>query len=84
MVNGTTQGDSTFAVPAVSGCGPNGDGSLDALVNAVVGLPSPSGANNLVLNDASSALAFPTSGLSGEGIIVTGQEFSDFWHLAFD
>ena len=84
IVNGTTQGDSTFSVPAVSGCGPNGDGSFDSTVNTVVGLPSPSGNNNLVLEDASSALAFPTSGLSGAGTIVTGQQFSDFWHLAFD
>jgi hypothetical protein len=84
IVSGTTQGDSTFAVPGASGCGPNGDGSLDAVVNAVVGLPSPSGANHVVLDDASSALAFPTSGLSGSGTIVTGQQFSDDWHLAFD
>jgi len=83
-VNGTTQGDDTFSVPGASGCGPNGDGSLNAAVNAVVGLPSPSGANHLVLDDASSALAFPTSGLSGSGTIVTGQEFSAAWHSAFD
>jgi hypothetical protein len=84
IVSGTTQGDSTFSVPAASGCGPNGDGSFDAVVNTVVGLPSPAGANTLVLEDASSALGFPTSGLSGSGTIVTGQQFSDFWHLAFD
>jgi hypothetical protein len=84
VVSGTTQGDDTFAVPGASGCGPNGDGSLDSVVNAVVGLPSPSGANHVVLDDASSALAFPTSGLSGSGTIVTGQQFSDDWHLAFD
>jgi hypothetical protein len=84
VVSGTTQGDNTFAVPGASGCGPNGDATLDAVVNAVVGLPSPSGANHLVLDDASSALAFPTSGLSGSGTIVTGQQFSDAWHSAFD
>ena len=54
------------------------------LTNAVVGLPSPSGNNNVVLDDASSALGFPTSGLSGTGTVVTGQQFSDYWHLAFD
>ena len=59
LVSGTTQGDSTFSVPAVSGCGPNGDGSFDTTVNAVVGLPSPSGTNNLVLDDAGSALMLP-------------------------
>jgi hypothetical protein len=77
VVSGTTQGDSTFSVPAVSGCGPNGDGSLDSVVNAVVGLPSPSGANNLVLDDASSALALPNNGQNGV-------EFAAAWHSAFD
>ena len=79
VVSGTTQGDSTFSVPAASGCGPNGDGSLDGAVNAVVGLPSPSGTNNLVLDDASSALAFPRPSAPS-----TGQQFSDYWHIAFD
>jgi hypothetical protein len=71
------QGDSTFSVPAVSGCGPNGDGSFDAVVNGVVGLPSPSGNNNLVLDDAGSALALPNNGQNG-------QEVADAWHSAFD
>jgi hypothetical protein len=77
VVSGTVQGDNTFAVPGASGCGPNGDGSLNVVVNAVVGLPSPSGANHLVLDDASSALAAPN-------VVMTGQQFSDDWHLAFD
>ena len=77
VVSNTTQGDSTFAVPGVTGCGPNGDGSLDAVVNAVVGLPSPAGANNLVLEDAGSALALPATGMSGA-------EFAAAWHSAFD
>jgi hypothetical protein len=50
VVSGTTQGDNTFAVPGATGCGPNGDGSLDSVVNTVVGLPAPSGTNHLVLN----------------------------------
>jgi hypothetical protein len=77
VVTGTTQGDSTFAVPEASGCGPNGDGSLNGVVNTVVGLPSPSGANNLVLEDASSALALPNNN-------QTGGEFAAAWHTAFD
>jgi SMP-30/Gluconolactonase/LRE-like region/NHL repeat len=77
VVSGTVQGDNTFAVPAVQGCGPNGDGSLDGVVNAVVGLPSPAGANHLVLDDASSALAAPN-------IVMTGQQFADAWHATFD
>jgi len=77
IVNGTTQGDSTFSVPAVSGCGPNGDGSLDAVVNGVVGLPSPAGNNNLVLEDAGSALVIPATGM-------TGADLAAAWHSAFD
>src|SRR5581483_5725546 len=77
VVSGAVQGDSTFAVPAAGGCGPNGDGSLDAAVNAVVGLPSPAGSNTLVLDDASSALAIPAPG-------TTGAQFAAFWHSAFD
>jgi NHL repeat len=77
VVTGTTQGDSSFAVPEASGCGPNGDGSLNAVVNSVVGLPSPAGNNTLVLEDASSALALPNNG-------QTGAEFAAAWHSAFD
>jgi hypothetical protein len=77
IVSNTTQGDSMFAVPGATGCGPNGDGSLDAAVNAIVGLPSPAGANTLVLEDASSALALPATG-------TTGAQFAAFWHSAFD
>jgi hypothetical protein len=74
VVSGAVQGDNTFAVPGASGCGPNGDGSLDAVVNAVVGLPSPSGTNNLVLDDASSAVVLSN---------LTGRQFADGWHIAF-
>src|SRR5262249_5625117 len=82
-VSGLVQGDDTFAVPAATGCGPNGDGSLNGLVNAAVGLPSPSGANHLVLNDASSLLALPGSRFSGSGTPITRQEFAADWHIAF-
>jgi sugar lactone lactonase YvrE len=77
VISGAVQGDDTFAVPGANGCGPNGDGTLNGVVNSVVGLPSPSGANHLVLEDASSALGLPNATL-------TGQQFSDFWHVAFD
>jgi hypothetical protein len=76
VVSGAVQGDSTFAVPGATGCGPNGDGSLDAAVNAVVGLPSPAGNNHLVLDDASSALAVAING-------ENGQQFANDWHTAF-
>lgn len=71
----STQGDDTFAVPAARGCGLLG--VLDAAVNAQQGLPSPSGNNNLVLNNAASAVI--SEGAQGP---VTGQQFSDGWHSA--
>jgi hypothetical protein len=75
-VSGTTQGDSTFSVPEATGCGPNGDGSFNATVNAAVGLPSPSGMNNLVLEDAPSSLALQNAGQNGV-------QFAAGWHTAF-
>jgi DNA-binding beta-propeller fold protein YncE len=74
LATGLVQGDDTFAVPAATGCGPNG--SLDGVVDGVAGVPSPSGSNHLVLDDASSGLAFPET---GEG----GQAFANDWHVAF-
>jgi hypothetical protein len=71
----STQGDDTFAVPGATGCGLLG--ILNAAVNQQQGLPSPSGNNNLVLNNASSAVI----GRSAQGP-VTGQEFRDGWHAA--
>jgi DNA-binding beta-propeller fold protein YncE len=77
QITGAVQGDDTFAVPGANGCGPNGDGSLDPVVNAVVGLPSPSGNNHLVLDDALSGPVIPLINT------WTGQQLSDYWHVAF-
>jgi len=46
---------------------------LESVIDALVGLPSPSGMNHLVLNDASSALALPSTPM-------TGQQFASAWH----
>jgi NHL repeat len=78
LITGGIQGDDTFAVPGAHGCGPNG--SLDPVVNTVVGLPSPSGNNHLVLDDAASALALPGFAL---GNALTGEEFAAAWHVGF-
>jgi NHL repeat-containing protein len=80
LITGAIQGDDTFAVPGAQGCGPNG--SLDAVVNAVVGLPSPAGNNHIVLEDASNGLAFAASVLTGQGA-RDGQQFSGDWHVGF-
>jgi DNA-binding beta-propeller fold protein YncE len=74
LITGAVQGDDTFAVPGATGCGPGG--SLDAAVDAVAGVPSPSGSNHLVLDDASSSLAFPQN-------MENGQQFANDWHTAF-
>jgi hypothetical protein len=74
LITGAVQGDDTFAVPGATGCGPGG--SLDAAVDAVAGVPSPSGSNHLVLADASSSLAFPQN-------MEDGQAFANDWHSAF-
>jgi hypothetical protein len=74
VVTGAIQGDNTFAVPGATGCGAND--SLDGTVDAVAGLPSPAGSNNLVLDDASSAVVLPVNG-------ENGQAFASQWHIAF-
>jgi hypothetical protein len=77
VLTGLVQGDDTFAVPGATGCGTNG--SLDAAVDAVAGVPSPSGSNHLVLDDATSALV----AAFGAGGGVSGQQFANDWHSAF-
>jgi hypothetical protein len=76
---GAVQGDDTFAVPGATGCGPNG--SLDSAVDAVAGLPSPSGSNHLVLDDASNDLVVGFDFVTG--ITLTSQQFANDWHVGF-
>jgi hypothetical protein len=77
VITGAVQGDDTFAVPGATGCGSNG--SLDGAVDAVAGVPSPSGSNHLVLDDATSALALGF----GAGGSLSGQQFANDWHVGF-
>jgi hypothetical protein len=71
----STQGDDSFAAPGATGCGLAG--LVDLAINTKVGLPSPAGNNNLVLNNAAaSVIAEANQGP------VTGQQFSDGWHAA--
>jgi hypothetical protein len=74
LITAAVQSDDTFAVPGATGCGAND--AFDAAVDAVAGVPSPSGSNHLVLDDASSALAFPQNS-------ENGQAFAGDWHSAF-
>src|SRR5262249_38115839 len=75
VVSGTVQGDNTFAVPVAQGCG-----GVEPIIDSLVGLPSPSGANDLVLDDASSSLALPNP---PPPAVITGQQFAAPWHTAF-
>ena len=78
QVSGLTEGDSSFAVPAASGCGLAG--ALDGAINSRAGLPSPSGNNNVALNNASSSLV----SFANAGVLYpnAGKQLSDDWHLA--
>jgi len=51
-ITGATATDTTFSVPAVTGCGPGGSANIaiDEAIDSSDGLPSASGSNSLVLN----------------------------------
>jgi hypothetical protein len=75
---GGTQEDDTAAIPGASGCGLLG--ILDPAVDFKDGLPSASGNNSVVLNNASAFLA----GLSSPGSVAPndGQDLANFWQSA--
>ncbi|EFE69699.1 hypothetical protein [Streptomyces viridosporus] len=78
-LTGATQSDSTFAVPAATGCGLN-IGLINAAVNAKTGLPSASGNNNLTLDDTQTHL----TGLNAPGTVApdAGRVLAENWHSA--
>jgi len=75
---GSTDGDKSFVVPGVSGCGFRG--ALDGVIDHNAELPSPSGVNALVMNETSTYL----TGLSNPGAVVPndGKDLSQYWHSA--
>ncbi|MEK8145767.1 hypothetical protein NKH18_44435 [Streptomyces sp. M10(2022)] len=77
-LTGNNQGDSTFSVPKATGCGIGG--ALSWAVNLKTGLPSASGNNNLVLNNASTYSGM----LTAPGIVRpnAGKVLSQYWHSA--
>jgi hypothetical protein len=70
-----TQGTSSFAVPAATGCGFRG--IFDEAINGHMGLPSPAGKNSLVFNESKTDLAFVSNPESNDG-----QELAKAWHSA--
>ena len=76
--NGGTQQDTSFSVPAATGCGASG--SLDGPINLKGGLPSPAGDNSLVLTNASAYL----TGLANPAAVApnAGVDLSNYWHSA--
>jgi hypothetical protein len=75
LTTSATQGDDSFAVPGASGCGLLG--VLNPAIDLKLGLPSPSGNNYLILNDAQSSVIVES--LQGP---VSGLQFSAGWHSA--
>jgi hypothetical protein len=77
-LSGASQGDSTFAVPGANGCGLLG--LLSGAVNLKQGLPSPAGANSLVLDNATTNVGgFQTPRNFAP---TEGQQLADRWHAA--
>lgn len=72
------QGDSTFAVPKASGCGLGG--ILSGAIDLKTGLPSPSGTNNLLLNNTSTYSGGLTSPASVQP--DAGKVLAQNWHSA--
>ncbi len=75
---GGTDGDESFAVPGVSGCGFRG--GLDGVIDHNAALPSPAGENAVVMNETSTYL----TGLSSPGEVAPndGKDLSQDWHSA--
>ncbi|MGB3439377.1 MAG: hypothetical protein WBA97_11560 [Actinophytocola sp.] len=77
-LSGAAQTDTTFAVPGANGCGLFG--LLSGAVNLKQGLPSPAGANSLVLNDATTNVGgFQTPRNFAP---TQGRQLADRWHAA--
>jgi hypothetical protein len=70
-----TQGSSSFAVPAATGCGFMG--IFDEAIDGHMGLPSPAGKNSLVLNEAKTGIVTVSNPGSTDG-----QELAAAWHSA--
>lgn len=77
-LSGADQVDDSFAVPRAEGCGPFG--VPDRAVDARLGLPSPAGANSLVLHDA----AIATGGFYYPAAFAPdqGARFAEYRHAA--
>ncbi|MER5849475.1 hypothetical protein ABT126_21055 [Streptomyces sp. NPDC002012] len=74
---GANQTDTTYAVPGASGCGL---GLLNWAVNLKTGLPSVSGNNSVVLNNAQTYVA--TINNPGSVAPDAGKLLSQYWHSA--
>jgi hypothetical protein len=77
-LSGAAVADTTFAVPAARGCGLLG--LIDSVVNARQGLPSPSGANSLVLDGT----GFRLGGFANPRAFAPtqGRQLAARWHAA--
>lgn len=77
-LSGADQGDDMFAVPRANGCG--AFGALDWAVNLQLGLPSPAGANSIVLdNPRTSSGGFYSPARYAPD---QGRRLAEYWHAA--
>jgi hypothetical protein len=79
VVNGQ-QGDDTFSVPGATGCGGLLSAVIDPILNAKEGLPSASGNNSLILNNAVTSIATYVN--SAKEYPNEGKDLSAAWHSA--
>jgi hypothetical protein len=77
-LHGANQVDDTFEVPAAHDCG--SVAHFDQAIDKTVGLPSPSGANSLLMQDVTVYL----TGLNSPGQVVPndGKLLARYWHSA--
>jgi hypothetical protein len=77
-LTGATQGDNQLAIPGAHDCG--FAGLLDHAIDHNVGLPSPAGNNNVVLNEVTSSLTglnSPEAAAPNDGHVLSSN-----WHSA--
>lgn len=80
LILDSTEGDNKFSVPAATGCGGTLSAIITPILNAKIGLPSPSGKNSLTLDGVVNDLA--AFGDPAEYAPHEGQQLAADWNSA--
>ena len=80
LILNSTEGDNTFSVPAATGCGGLLSPIITPILNAKIGLPSPSGNNHLELDGVVNDLA--SFGNPGQYAPNEGKQLAADWNSA--